>query len=83
MIPAEILATTLYVLVSHTLVSPVSQNDDFVPVQAHLSSMEGYKVALEELRKKYDDNIFEKKEDVEILEKNVAELTEKLEVMWL
>lgn len=59
----------------------VTQADDFVPVTAHLSSMEGYKTALEELRKRYDDNIADKDDEIHGLDKNVSQLTEKVEVM--
>ena len=51
-----------------------------MPVSAHLSSVEGYKVALEELRKRYDDNIHEKDEEVDTLEKTVSQLSERVEV---
>lgn len=61
--------------------SIVTQADDFVPVSAHLSSVEGYKVALEELRKRYDDNIHEREEEVETLEKTVSQLSERVEVL--
>ena len=60
--------------------STVTQADDFVPVSAHLSSVEGYKVALEELRKRYDDNIHEKDEELDTLEKTVSQLSERVEV---
>lgn len=61
--------------------SIVTQADDFVPVSAHLSSVEGYKVALEELRKRYDDNVHDKEDEVEGLEKSVAQLSERVEVL--
>ncbi|XP_063695064.1 uncharacterized protein LOC134826574 isoform X2 [Bolinopsis microptera] len=61
--------------------SIVTQADDFVPVSAHLSSVEGYKVALEELRKRYDDNVHDKEDEMEGLEKTVAQLSERVEVL--
>ena len=65
---------------ANLVVSTVTQADDFVPVSAHLSSVEGYKVALEELRKRYDDNVHDKEDEVEGLEKSVAQLSERVEV---
>ena len=53
-----------------------------MPVSAHLSSMEGYKVALEELRRRYDDNVHEKNEDIATLETTVTTLSERVEVRF-
>ena len=61
----------------------VTQADDFVPVSAHLSSMEGYKVALEELRKRYDGSVHDKNEEIASLEASVSTLSERVEVIVL
>ena len=42
--------------------------------------MEGYKVALEELRKRYEDNLHDKKEEIEGLEGAMGQLSERVEV---
>jgi len=65
----------------NNIVSTAAQADDFVPIQAHLSSIEGYKVALDELRKRYEGNMQDKMDELKEMDNSLAELTDKNDLL--